>query len=52
MFDELSIRDSCKRMTDDEDMELVTIVVGFIVVVEAASYGQMYSLQDERGNLK
>ncbi|WOG95359.1 hypothetical protein DCAR_0414674 [Daucus carota subsp. sativus] len=38
----VNIRDSCKRLRDDEDMELVTIVAGFIVVVAAVSYGQMY----------
>ena len=43
----VNIRDSCKRLRDDEDMELVTIVAGFIVVVAAVSYGQMYGQNDE-----
>ncbi|KAL1813689.1 hypothetical protein ACET3Z_014702 [Daucus carota] len=50
MSDELSIRDSCKRLRDDEDMELVTIVVGFIVVVAAVSYGQMYRVKEVTWN--
>ncbi|WOH01177.1 hypothetical protein DCAR_0520558 [Daucus carota subsp. sativus] len=50
MSDELSIRDSCKRLRDDEDMELVTIVAGFIVVVAVVSYGQMYRVKDVTWN--
>ena len=50
MSDELSIRDSCKRLRDDEDMELVMIVAGFIVVVAAVSYGQMYRVKEVTWN--
>lgn len=47
MFNKVSIRYSHKRLRDnDEYIELVMLVAGFIIVVAAVSYGQMYKLKE------
>ncbi|XP_074345842.1 uncharacterized protein LOC141684662 [Apium graveolens] len=51
MSDEVSARYLRKCLRDsDEDMELVTIVASFIVVVATASYGQVYRVKEVTWN--
>lgn len=47
----MSTRDLRKCLRDsEEDMELVMIVASFIVVVGAASYGQMHRVKEVTWN--
>ncbi|XP_048492671.2 uncharacterized protein LOC104902848 isoform X1 [Beta vulgaris subsp. vulgaris] len=51
MSDEVSIQESRKRARDnDEDLELVIQVIGFILVVVGAWYGQRYRVNEVTWN--
>ncbi|KMS95737.1 hypothetical protein BVRB_005390 [Beta vulgaris subsp. vulgaris] len=51
MSDEVSIQESRKRARDnDEDLELVILVIGFIIVVAGAWYGQRYRVNEVTWN--